>query len=214
MAVQFQHFQLENGVKQFPSTKYIPTKSHCAVWLRLAETVSWGQLDRSKFQLINNSAVLNEDVGSEYDLLELRVADTPDELGYGESEISKIAEYIDQLKELLISQDELVSLSKLIKENEQFIKAVGNDLLHLTPTSYDLGWSSDPLGASVTDGSAIRRVGSNIDEVVEVSENLDELLELLEEFKNEEFMRRSNNLSDVDDMEQARANIGFTFERE
>ena len=80
--------------RTFPTTKHIATKAHMALWVKELDSspAVWTPVNMSDYQLINNSAVLNEllDVSS-YDMLEIRVADTPDELGDNPTDISIVA---------------------------------------------------------------------------------------------------------------------------
>lgn len=98
MAVQSEIFSTEYGVRSFISTKHIATKQHMAVWLQRKEDSIWVQLSTSNYELINNSAVLISSPNSTiYSQVEIRVADTPDELGTSQSEISIVAGLYDEI---------------------------------------------------------------------------------------------------------------------
>ena len=78
--------------RTFPSTKHIPSKQHMAVWRRLLADSSWSVMDVSLYQLINNGCVLNSLINTTlYDQIEVRVADTADELGSNPSDTAQVA---------------------------------------------------------------------------------------------------------------------------
>ncbi len=99
MAIQYQISVIGIG-RTFPSTKYIATKQHMAVWVRLeADGTTWSQLNVDKFELITNSAVVDAEFSLvDYDMIEVRVADTPDELLTSPDDISTIVDISDEIK--------------------------------------------------------------------------------------------------------------------
>lgn len=98
MAVQSEIFSTEYGVRSFISTKHIATKQHMSVWLQRRSDNIWVQLSTSNYELINNSAVLTQAPNSTiYSQVEIRVADTPDELGSSQSEIAVLAGLYDEI---------------------------------------------------------------------------------------------------------------------
>lgn len=107
MAVQSEIFSTEYGVRSFISTKHIATKQHMSVWLQRRSDNIWVQLSTSNYELINNSAVLIQAPNSTtYSQVEIRVADTPDELGSSQSEIAVLAGLYDEIVALYeISSD-------------------------------------------------------------------------------------------------------------
>lgn len=107
MAVQSEIFSTEYGVRSFISTKHIATKQHMSVWLQRSSDNIWVQLSTSNYELINNSAVLTQAPNSTtYSQVEIRVADTPDELGSSQSEIAVLAGLYDEIVALYeISSD-------------------------------------------------------------------------------------------------------------
>ena len=82
----------------FPSTKAIATKQHMAVWVFNPDIAieapyfGWQQVNVLDYDLVNNSAVINnEAVLAGMTLVEVRVADNPDELEYAPTVIAIIA---------------------------------------------------------------------------------------------------------------------------
>ncbi len=93
MSVQSSIFKIETSLI-FPSTKTIPTKQHMAVWVRSDNGLEgvWSQINVRDYDLVNNSAVItSSEVLTGYGMLELRVADTPDELGIDPTNIAIVA---------------------------------------------------------------------------------------------------------------------------
>jgi len=92
MAIQSSFYTPDGSTRTFPSTKHIASKQHMAVWFRRLTDSVWVVQNVSTYELINNTAVLVEapDVAL-YDNIEIRVADTQDELTDSPSEISIVA---------------------------------------------------------------------------------------------------------------------------
>ena len=117
MAVQSNVYDGDSlSSKTFPATKPIPTKQHMAVWIReLAEPKAWVQMDASEYQLINNSCVLNTELSvALYDSLELRVADTSDELLDSPSDTATVAANIDEVVVVANNIDDVVTVADFI----------------------------------------------------------------------------------------------------
>lgn len=92
MAVQSSFFDLDGATREFGSTKHIATKRHLAVWLRQISDGVWVQLTSTGFDLINNFAVTDEAPDDTvYDQIEIRVADTEDELTQSPSDVTIVA---------------------------------------------------------------------------------------------------------------------------
>ena len=88
MGIQNQFFTVNGSTKTFPSTKHIATKSHMAVWLQEIVGGNFYPLNVGSYELISNAAVLlNAPSVALYSQIEVRVADTPDELGYNPDDI-------------------------------------------------------------------------------------------------------------------------------
>ena len=112
MAVQSEIFSTEYGVRSFISTKHIATKQHMSVWLQRRSDNIWVQLSTSNYELINNSAVLISSPNSTiYSQVEIRVADTPDELGASQSEISIVAGLYDEIVALYEISSDITTVS-------------------------------------------------------------------------------------------------------
>ena len=105
-------------IRTFTSSKHIASKSHMAVWTRKVSDDTWVQMDSSLYELINNTCVLNSVLNSlEYDGLEVRVADAPDELSSSLSDISVVAGIADDIVIVSSLKDEIeevVSMSTVL----------------------------------------------------------------------------------------------------
>ncbi len=97
----------------FPSTKTIATKQHMAVWLRDIESGDWEQMSVARYDLINNSAVVKAASDMEgFSILELRVADNPDELGSNPASIAIVANNIDEVIICADNISDIISLAE------------------------------------------------------------------------------------------------------
>jgi hypothetical protein len=81
MAVQFSIYTTDGTTRTYPSTKHIATKQHCSVWkLRVLDSV-WEIANVAEYSLVNNSVIFVDALPtSVYSQVEIRVADTADEL--------------------------------------------------------------------------------------------------------------------------------------
>ena len=92
MALQSSFYNTDGSTRTYPSTKHIATKQHVAVWRKRVVDSIYEIVPVSEFQLVNNSVVF--DVTQDqaiYSEIEVRVADTADELGTNPSEVGLVA---------------------------------------------------------------------------------------------------------------------------
>lgn len=113
MAIQSQFYDgtsLES--RTFPSSKHIATKQHMAVWVQQVADDVWVQTDIDSYQLINNSCVLNALLNTvTYKQLEVRVADTPDELTTAPSDISIVAGIATEVATVASIEAEVITVA-------------------------------------------------------------------------------------------------------
>ena len=92
MAIQSEFYTLDGTTRQYNSSKHIGTKQLMAVWIQKIADDAWVQVASLDFDLINNAAVLDVAVDNTiYDNLEVRVADTEDELTQNPTDVSIVA---------------------------------------------------------------------------------------------------------------------------
>jgi len=126
MAVQSSFY---NGTaldsRTFPSTKHIATKRHMVVYRRVTETLVWELFGFDEYQLINNSAVLNDDFPTAtHDKLEIRVSDTEDELAADPDDVSIVAGIADEIVVVSDNLDSIVNVS----DNIEVISECGENI--------------------------------------------------------------------------------------
>jgi len=92
MAVQSSFYNTDGSTRTFPSTKHIATQQHCSVYVKSVATSTWSIVNVADFELINNSIVFDiaPDIAL-YSQIEVRVADTADELVNSPSDIAIVA---------------------------------------------------------------------------------------------------------------------------
>lgn len=148
MAVQSEIFSTNYGVRSFASTKHIGQKQNMAVWLQRRSDNLWVQLSQSNYELINNSAVLTTAPNATtYSQVEIRVADTPDELGSSQSEISIVAGLYD----------EIVALN-----------GIKNDITTVADTSVDV----TTVSSNILDiNSVVTNIVPNLAEILQADTN-------------------------------------------
>ncbi len=115
MAVQSQLYVV-GASKTYISTKPIANKQHMAVFGLTLGTGLYEEIQYANYDLINQAAVFNEDFNLQgmYSQIEVRVADTPDELGASTPAIGIVAENIadviivaDDIDHVIIAADNM-----------------------------------------------------------------------------------------------------------
>lgn len=135
MAVQSEIFSTEYGVRSFISTKHIATKQHMSVWLQRRSDNIWVQLSISNYELINNSAVLTQAPNSTtYSQVEIRVADTPDELGSSQSEISIVAGLYDEIVALNGIKNDITTVAGISGD----VTTVSNNIVNINSVATNI----------------------------------------------------------------------------
>jgi len=98
--------------RTFPSTKHIATKAHMGIHRYIILSDTWERVNISEYQLINNSCVLNQLLNTSlYNQLEVRVADTPDELGASISDIATVASIANKVVTTAGIDTEIVTIA-------------------------------------------------------------------------------------------------------
>ncbi len=122
MAVQSNLYNI-SGTKTYHSTKPIATKAHMAVWLRQIDDGSipvgelWKFANVISYDLINNNAVFIDSFDlSKYTHIEVRVADTPDELQNRPGDITIIVELEDEIIIVAGIAEEIVIVAGIAPE--------------------------------------------------------------------------------------------------
>ncbi len=151
MAVQSTLIDIGDSLT-YPSTKAIATKQHMAVWLRELDTTTWVQLGVTRYDLINNAAVIKSSADLlDKDVLELRVADNPNELGYSQSDIAIVAGNIDSIIICATNIDTIIAVA----ENQENIDIVALNIDDIIICANDIDAIKDaPNQASAAASSA------------------------------------------------------------
>jgi len=128
MPIQSSFYPLDGTTRKYGSTKHIATKQHMAVWLKKILDDTYVQLPFGEYDLINNYAVL--DVAADdtiYSTLEVRVADTEDELIQSPADISIVAGISSEIQIVagISSQVQVVS------DNSAGIQNINNNLAEI-----------------------------------------------------------------------------------
>ena len=152
MAIQSSFYTLDGATRTFPSTKHIATKSHMAVWLeRIVDSV-WVQENVATYELINNSCVLVQapDTAT-YSQVEIRVADTPDELGTSPADITIVAGISAEVSTVAGVADEVVVVAG---DSAAVVIAAGDTVAINDITTEPLRQSVLDAGSNATSAAA------------------------------------------------------------
>ncbi|RLB72328.1 MAG: hypothetical protein DRH06_11565 [Deltaproteobacteria bacterium] len=128
------------------TTKPIPSKSHMEVQVHdplAVEPDSWTIVSVTDYDLIANACVFNADYNlSPYDLVNVRVADTPNELVTTPTEIGTIVGIEDEIVIVAGLEDEILEVVAMKPDIE--------DIVSIQANIVDV--STDPLRQSILDG--------------------------------------------------------------
>ena len=92
MAVQSSFYIPDGSTRTFPSTKHIASRQHAGVYLQQSSNDVWIIANTSLYELVNNAIVFDVAVDNIiYKKIEIRVADTADELEDSPSDIALVA---------------------------------------------------------------------------------------------------------------------------
>ena len=176
MAIQSEVFSTSFGVRTFASTKPIATKQHMAVLLKRVSDNVWIQASVNSFELINNSAVLEEAPNqATYSQIEIRVADEPNELGSSKSDIAIVAslatsieqvvsDVLPHLPEILLADDNASIATQ--KASEASVSANASEVSRLASESardLSLTYSQNSVAfATASSDSALASANSAI----------------------------------------------------
>lgn len=95
MAIQSSFYATDGTTRTFPSTKHIATKQHCSTYRKLVVDSTWVIVPVSEYELVNNSIVFIDAPSIViYSMVEVRVADSQDELSTNPSDIAIVASSI------------------------------------------------------------------------------------------------------------------------
>ncbi len=154
MAVQSNVYKIGEG-KTYHSTKPIPAKEFMAVWVAqfnptgaISPKDLWLEVSIADYDLINDSAVFMSSYQQQmYEFVEVRVADTPDEILQKPSAFSIIAIIADDIQIVADIADEVVTVSDIA---EQIVNCGSDPLM-----SAIIACGTEPLT------SAIMNAGQN-----------------------------------------------------
>ena len=141
--------------RTFPSTKHIPTKAHMAVWRQQTADDVWVQMNISDYQLINNSCVLNTAISTSlYKQIEIRIADTQDELIDNPSDIAIVASIADNIVIVSDNSDSVVTVSDSISN----VNTVATDIENVNTTAANIG-DVNIVADAITGGGSVPTSG-------------------------------------------------------
>ena len=99
MALQSSFYPVDGSTRTYPQSKFIASKQHADVYIRDFGTNDWNIIDKTEWVLVNNSVVLDVAIDADdYDQIEIRVADTADELADSMSDIAVVASLAEQIE--------------------------------------------------------------------------------------------------------------------
>ena len=188
MAVQSSFYLVDGSTRTFPSTKHIATKQHCAIYLKDKVSLLWSVASVDTYSLINNSIVFDiAPASATYSDIEVRVADTQDELVNLPSDIAIVASNIanvnlvgqsiddvniigDNIDALLVIPANLTSINT-VSSNITNVNIIGNNTANINTVASDLLEPASEINTVATNIANVNTVGINIANVNTVASN-------------------------------------------
>ena len=158
MGIQSTFYNTSGGdSRKFPSTKFIASKSHVAVYGQDAETLLYDiYISAQDYDLVFNAVVFYDVVT--YDSIEIRVADTPDELTDNPSAITIVAGNIDSINALSLNIDDVNDvaddIAKVVAVNDTIIPELEEILLADTNAATATTKAGEALASAVSSASS------------------------------------------------------------
>ena len=158
MGIQSTFYNTSGGdSRKFPSTKFIASKSHVAVYGQDAETLLYDiYISAKDYDLVFNAVVFYDVVT--YDSIEVRVADTPDELTDNPSAITIVAGSIDSVNTLALNIDDVNDvaddIAKVVAVNDTIIPELDEILLADTNAAIATAKAVEASASAVSSASS------------------------------------------------------------
>ena len=163
MGVQSTFFNIDAiPARVFTSTKNIASKSHAAVFVQYVDGGAFTIVNQSDWELINNSVVFSENVTGFS--LEVRVADSPDELDLSPSDIAIVSSIYAEVVIVSGIESDVSTVAGIATEVTK-VAAVDSDIAIVAPNIN----SVNTVSTNIND---VNTVSSNINDVVTVSTNI------------------------------------------
>ena len=137
--ISSQYFIITGTASVFASNRHIASKQHCSVWTKSLSNV-WSQLPYSNYDLVNNSIILNTPIlNTLVSQVEVRVADSQEELGTPVNDISIVAANIEFLQDNIDDIANAAENAQLAlqyrNEVEEFANSINPDnIVHISGT--------------------------------------------------------------------------------
>lgn len=152
--ISSQFFIISGTASVFVSNRHIGSKTQCAIYAQSSVDDTWTNISYNDFDLVNNSIVLNTPVISTLvKKIELRVADSQEELGTPVTDITVLASNIEDIQLLSDNIGIVNTVATSLSSNDN-IDIIASDLI-------------------LEDNSNIKIVSDNITQVQDVSEYID-----------------------------------------
>lgn len=136
MAIQSSLYILDGTTRTFPSSKHIATKQHCAVYGKVVLTNVWEIIDFESYNVVNNSIIFAlAPSSSTYSQIEIRVADTQDELAGTLDSISIVASSIIDVNTVASSIENVNNTGGSINN----VNTVAADIVNVNNVSTHIG---------------------------------------------------------------------------
>ena len=169
MAVQRTFYNTDGVTRTYPSTKHIATKEHVAVYLKDRVSGDWTLAQIELYKLVNNSIIFDEAVDTVvYSEIEVRVADTSDELADSPTDISIVASYINNVRTVSADIDNV----NTVAENISDVNTVSSNMTDVNTVAANISDVND-VSDEITN---VSKVGLNIDAVKAIGENIDAVI--------------------------------------
>jgi hypothetical protein len=161
MAIQSSLYTTDGTTRTYPSTKHIATKQHCSVFAKRVVDSAWEILNINLYSLVNNSIIFEDALLTYlYSNIEIRVADTQDELSTSPSDLSIVASNMDDI--ILIAND--INNIDTVAQNIGSVSTVSGSVANVNTVASSIS-NVNTVGGSIVNVNAVALNAANINVV-------------------------------------------------
>jgi hypothetical protein len=166
MAIQSSIYKTDGKTKTYPSTKHIATKQHCSVFAQKVVDSLWEAISVNNYTLVNNSIIfIDAPLTYIYSNIEIRVADTQDELSSNPSDISIVATNIDSI--VIVAND--ITNVDMVALNIASVTTISGSIANVNSVAHDIA------NVNIV-GNNINNVNTNADNINSINTNTNNIV--------------------------------------
>ena len=178
MALQSSFYVPDGSTRTFPTTKHIATKQHVAVYFQSVADSTWSIVAVDLYSLVNNSIVFDDAPDAVlYSQIEIRVADSADELEDSPSDIAIVAGAVADIATVSgsIADVETVSTNigavQTVSANDANVTTAATNIASVNTVSANIDKVNTVAGQDANITAIADQVVPNMTEILQADDN-------------------------------------------